>query len=213
MPQTPKQNGVAERLNRTLVETASSMLLHAKLPKSYWGEAVNTAMDLKNRSPSRSLKGVTPYEAWFGVKPQVKHLRVFGCDAFAHVLRDERGKFDSKTRKCILVGYSLQSKAYRLYDPQRRKLIVSRDVKFSEEEKESTPQVPETQTQTDRYVIVETGDPTPIIDSETPAQPEDQPSQQPPPRRSAQQRIPSQCNGREVTYLCDTAKPITFVEP
>ena len=110
--------------------------------------------------------------------------------AFAHVPRDERGKFDSKTRKCILVGYSLQSKAYHLYDPQRRKLIVSRDVKFNEEEKESTPQVPETETQTskDRYVIIETGDPNPIIDPETPAQPEEQPSQQPPPRRSARER-------------------------
>ena len=111
VPKTPEQNGVAERLNRTLVVTARSMLLDAKLPKSYWGEAVNTAVYLKNPSPSRSLRGVTPYEAWFGVKPQVKHLRVLGCDAFPHVPRDERGKFDSKTRKCILVGYSLQSKA------------------------------------------------------------------------------------------------------
>ena len=214
MPKTPEQNGVAERLTRTLVETARSMLLDAKLPKSYWGEAVNTAVYLKNRSPSRSLKGVTPYEVWFGVKPQVKHLRVFGCDPFAHVSRDERGKFDSKTRKCILVGYSLQSKAFRLYDPQRRKLIVSRDVKFNEEEKENTPQVPETETQTsrDRYVIIETGDPNPIIDPETPAQPEEQPSQQPPPRRSARESNTPQYYGREVTHLCDAAEPTTFGE-
>jgi len=100
-------NGVAERLNRTLVETAHSMLLDAKLSKEFWAEAVQTAVYLKNRSPSRSLRGMTPHEAWFGEKPKVKHLRVFGCDAFAHIPKDEEGRFDPKTRKCILVGYSL----------------------------------------------------------------------------------------------------------
>ena len=133
MPKTPEHNGVAK--NRTLVESARSMLLDTKLPKSYWGEAVDTSVYLKNRSPSQSLKEMTPHEAWFGDKPKVKYLQVFGCDAYAHIPKDERGKFDSKTRKCILVGYSHQSKAYRLYDSQRRKLIVSRDVKFNEEER------------------------------------------------------------------------------
>ena len=60
------------------------MLLDAKLPKKYWGEAVRTAVYLKNRCPTKRLKGMTPYEAWIGVKPKVKHLRVFGCDAYAH---------------------------------------------------------------------------------------------------------------------------------
>ena len=61
-------------------------------------------------------------------------LRVFGCDAYAHIPKDERGKYDSKARKCILVGYSSESKGYRLYNPEQRKLIVSRDVKFNEEQ-------------------------------------------------------------------------------
>ena len=77
VPKIPEQNGVAERLNRTLVETAHSMLLDAKLLKKYWGEAVRTAVYLKNRCPTKCLKGMTPYEAWVGVKPEVKHLRVY----------------------------------------------------------------------------------------------------------------------------------------
>lgn len=84
IPKTPEQNGIAERLNRTLVESARSMLLHAKLPKKYWGEAVRTAAYLKNRCPSKSLEEMTPYEAWHKRKPQLQHLRVFGCDAYMY---------------------------------------------------------------------------------------------------------------------------------
>ena len=62
-------------------------------------------MYLKNRSPSKLLN-MTPFEMWYGRKPKVSHLRVFGSDAYAHVPRDERGKFDSKSRKCIMVGYA-----------------------------------------------------------------------------------------------------------
>ena len=96
IPKTPEQNGVSERLNRTLVEGARSMLLDAKLAKSYWAEAVNTAVYLKNRCPTKAVKGKTPYEAWYGKKPNIEHLRVFGCTAYAHIPKDERGKFDSK---------------------------------------------------------------------------------------------------------------------
>ena len=74
VPKTPEQNGVAERHNQTLVETARSMLLDAKLPKKNWEEAVRTAVYLKNRCPTKSLKGMTLYEAWVGVQPKVKHL-------------------------------------------------------------------------------------------------------------------------------------------
>ncbi len=101
IPKTPQQNGVAERLNRTLVESARSMLLDANLSKQYWAEAVSMAVYLRNRCPTKAVEGKTPYEAWYGQKPKVDHLRVFGCDAFAHIPKDERGKFDTKTRKCI----------------------------------------------------------------------------------------------------------------
>lgn len=93
------------------------MLLDAKLPHSFWAEAVATAVYLRNCCPTKAVKGMTPYEAWHGEKPKVKHLRVFGCDAYAHIPKNEQGKFDSKARKCILLGYGQVTKGYRLYDP------------------------------------------------------------------------------------------------
>lgn len=89
IPKTPEQNGVAERLNRTLVEMSRSMLLDAKLPKKFWAESVSTAVYLRNRCPTKAIKGKTPYEALYGKKPNVNHLRVFGCDAYTHIPKDE----------------------------------------------------------------------------------------------------------------------------
>jgi len=83
-------------------------------PKKFWAEVVSKAVYLKNRSPS-SVLTMTPYKDWYGKKPKVIHLRVFGSDAFAHIPRDERTKFDSKTRKCIMVGYEQVTEGYRLY--------------------------------------------------------------------------------------------------
>jgi len=107
------------------------MLLDSKLPKSFWGEAISTAVYLKNRTPVKTLNK-TPFEVWHGKKPKVNYLRVFGSDAYAHVPRDERTKFDTKTRKCIMVGYGNVTKGYRLYDATERKIVHSRDVQFNE---------------------------------------------------------------------------------
>ena len=132
VPKTPQQNGVAERMNRTLVETVCSMLTYAKLPHKYWGEALSTAVYLRNRSPTKAVTEMTPYEAWTTKKPSVAHLRVFSCDAYTHIPKDERGKLDPKAKKCIFVGYREETKGYRLYDPVRAKIIFSRDVVFNE---------------------------------------------------------------------------------
>ena len=99
VPKTPEQNGVAERLNRTLVEAVRSMLIDANLPHKFWAEALSTAVYLKNRSPTKAVKDMTPFEAWKNMKPKVGHLRVFGCDAFAHIPKDERHKLDVKASK------------------------------------------------------------------------------------------------------------------
>ena len=72
------------------MEKTRSMLLEAGLPESFWAEAMNTAVYLHNRSPTRSLEGKTPYRAWNGIKPDLSHLNVFGCDAFLHVLDEKR---------------------------------------------------------------------------------------------------------------------------
>jgi hypothetical protein len=132
IPKTPEQNGVAERMNRTLVESVRSMLVDAKLPHKFWAEALSTAVYLRNRSPTKAVEDKTPYEALTGNRPDVKHLRVFGCVAYSHVPKDERKKLDSKSRKCILLGYGNETKGYRLYDVERRKVLHSRDVIFNE---------------------------------------------------------------------------------
>ena len=85
IPKTPEQNGEAEHMNRNLVEATRSMLSNANLPPKFWAEALSTAAYLRNRSPTKVVKGMTPQEAWTGTKPQVDHLRVFGCQAFVHV--------------------------------------------------------------------------------------------------------------------------------
>ena len=80
-----------------------------------------------------ALKGnETPYERWYEKKPDLSHLRVFGCAANAHVPDGERRKLDKKSKKMRFVGYSLTSKGYRLFDETSRKLYIPRDVEFNE---------------------------------------------------------------------------------
>lgn len=105
VPDNPEQNGVAERLNRTLIETVRAMLCDSKLPKRFWVETLSTAVYLRNRSPTKALAGVTPYEALYQEKPDVSHLRVFGCTAFSKVNDKDRKKLDPKSNRCILLGY------------------------------------------------------------------------------------------------------------
>ena len=118
-PKTPEQNGVAERMNRTIVEMARCMLAEAKLARKFWAEAVSTAVYLRNRSPTSAVKGMTPYESLTGEKPAVSNLRVFGCLAYAHIPKDERQKFDPKAKTCVLLGYGETTQAYRLYDVEQ----------------------------------------------------------------------------------------------
>jgi transposase InsO family protein len=132
VPKTPEQNGVAERMNRTLIENVRSMLADAKLPHKFWAEALSTAVYLRNRSPATAVEGMTPYEAWTGEKPNVKHLRVFGCLGYVHIPKDARQKLDSKARKCVFLGYGTETKGYRLYDPKHTRVLRSRDVVFNE---------------------------------------------------------------------------------
>jgi transposase InsO family protein len=110
----PEQNGVAERRNRTLVEMARCLLIQSGLPSSFWGEAVNTANYIRNRCPSNSLNGETAYQKWTGDTPDVSHLREFGCSAYTLNRSQNKGKFADRSRKGVLVGYSDESKAYRV---------------------------------------------------------------------------------------------------
>ena len=89
---------MSERINQSLVETFRSMLADSGLPHKFWAEAVSTAAYLINQSPTKSLSDETPFESWHGKKPNVKHLRVFGCSAYIHIPNNE---LDPKTKKCI----------------------------------------------------------------------------------------------------------------
>ena len=131
-PYTPQQNGVAERMKKTLMERARSMLNGVELGQEFWVEAVDTACYLVNRSPSSALEDKTPQEVWTGKKPFLSHLRVFGCDAYVHVLKEKQTKLDSKSEKCIFIGYKDGLEGYKLWNPVTRKVVYSRDVVFRE---------------------------------------------------------------------------------
>ncbi|KAH9681844.1 hypothetical protein KPL71_027113 [Citrus sinensis] len=133
VPRSPQQNGVAERKNRTILDMARSMLKSKRLPKEFWAEAVACAVYLSNRSPTRSVWGKTPQEAWSGRKPGITHLRVFGSIAHVHVPDESRAKLDDKSEKFIFIGYENNSKGYKLYNPNNGKIVINRDVVFDEE--------------------------------------------------------------------------------
>ena len=123
---------MAERLNRTILESARSMIYNANLPLVFWAEACNTAVYLHNRSPTVALKDKTPHECLFGEKPDVSNLKVFGCMCYVHIPDSNRRKLDQKSYEAIFVGYPTGTKGYKVYDVKRRKFMISRDVQFLE---------------------------------------------------------------------------------
>lgn len=123
-PKTPQMNGIAERMNRTVADKVRSMLSHAKLPKSFWGEAMRTVADLINLSPSIPLNGEILDEVWYGKKASYGQLRVFGCRAFFHIPKDERAKLDARKKECIYLGSPRDELGFRLWDPLNKKIVV-----------------------------------------------------------------------------------------
>ena len=132
-PYSLQQNGVVERRNQTVVEMACSVMKGMGMPSMFWGEAVKTAVHVLNRSPTRSLDSITPYEAWHHRKPNLSYLRTFGC--VVHVKKVGPGvrKLDDRSTLMVFVGYEEGSKAYRVYNPATQRVYVSRDVVFEED--------------------------------------------------------------------------------
>jgi hypothetical protein len=131
-PHSPQQNDVVERRNQMVVNTAQSILCAQSMPGIFWGEAVHTAVYLLNWSPAAALDGLTPYQAWYGKKPPVHFLRVFGCVVYVNRLRRHLSKLEDHGQKVVLIGYKEGVKAYHFYVPATERVRVARDVMFDE---------------------------------------------------------------------------------
>lgn len=132
VPYNPQSNGIAERLNRTIMETAESMRIQANLPRQFWSFFVFHAVYLLNRRPHAALTGKTPFEAFWGRKPRLSHLRIAGCDAWVLNPVVKRKAQDQHARRGIFVGYSPTQKAYRVWDPVKKSIMISQHVLFNE---------------------------------------------------------------------------------
>ncbi|GJU01850.1 putative ribonuclease H-like domain-containing protein [Tanacetum coccineum] len=129
---TPQQNGVAKRKNRTLIEAARTMLADSKLPTTFWAEAVNTACYVQNRVLVTKPHDKTPYELFLGRKPTLGFMRPFGCPVIILNTIDHLGKFDGKADEGFFVGYSINSKAFRVFNSRTRIVEENMHVQFSE---------------------------------------------------------------------------------
>ncbi|GJT82828.1 putative ribonuclease H-like domain-containing protein [Tanacetum coccineum] len=129
---TPQQNGVAERKNRTLIEAARTMLADSKLPTTFWAEAVSTACYVQNRVLIVKPHNKTPYELFRGFKPAIGFMKPFGCHVTILNTLDKLGKFDGKSDEGFFVGYSLSSKAFRVYNTRTRKVQENLHIGFLE---------------------------------------------------------------------------------
>ncbi|GKB99232.1 putative ribonuclease H-like domain-containing protein [Tanacetum coccineum] len=129
---TPQQNGVAERKNRTLIKAARTMLANSKLPTTFWAEAVSTACYVQNRVLIVKPHNKTPYELFRGIKPAIGFIKPFGCHVTILNTLDNLGKFDEKSDEGFFVGYSLSSKAFRVYNIRTRKVQENLHIGFLE---------------------------------------------------------------------------------
>jgi transposase InsO family protein len=116
---TPEQNGVVERKNRTLIEMARSMLDEYKVSDCFWAEAINTACHASNRLYCHRFFNKTPYELLNGRKPNILYFWVFGCKWYILRKGSRLSKFQSKCDEGFLLGYSSNSKAYRVYNKSK----------------------------------------------------------------------------------------------
>lgn len=134
VPKTSQHNGIAKRMNRTICERIMCMLSYAKLPRSFWSEAMRTIVDLINFSPSDLLDCDIPSNVWIGKDISLGYLRVFGCRAFVHIPKNERSKLDSKAKWCICLGFGQEEFGYRLCDLVNNKIVWSKDIVFFEDQ-------------------------------------------------------------------------------
>jgi hypothetical protein len=136
--QTPayshESNGMAERFNRTVITMARGMIHRSKLPLSFWGEAINTAVYIKNRLPHAGVQGKTPYESLYGEKPSIKHLQPFRRKCYVYIYKEQRpagSKLLPRAQEDHFVGYKdTITKIYRVYLTSDKRVIETNQVRF-----------------------------------------------------------------------------------
>jgi hypothetical protein len=132
-PYNPQQNGVVERKNRTIMEVVKTMIHDQDLPICLWAKAAMAVVYVQNRLSHSALGFKNPEEMFTGKKPEVSHLKIFGCPVFIHIPKENRNKLEPSGKKRIFVGYCEVSKAFKIYIPDHRHIEISRDVTFDEE--------------------------------------------------------------------------------
>ncbi|SCZ88451.1 BZ3500_MvSof-1268-A1-R1_Chr2-1g04419 [Microbotryum saponariae] len=134
IPYTPQQNGRVERPNRTIKEGILALAYSAGVDSRLWGEAAMYFVRCKNMTPHAGVSGEIPDARWYGYAPDVSSLRTFGCRAWHCLPSASRSALDPKAMPLIFVGLDDHSKAYRLFNPATRKVLLSRNVLFHESE-------------------------------------------------------------------------------
>jgi hypothetical protein len=132
-PYNPQQNGVAERKNITIMEAMKTMIHDQDLPICLWAEVARTTIYVQNRLSHSALGFKTPEEMFSRKKPEVSHLKIFGCPVFVHIPKEKRNKLDPSGKKGIFVGYCEVSKAFKVYILGHHHIEISRDVTFDED--------------------------------------------------------------------------------
>ena len=221
---TPQLNGIAERLNRTLLERIRALMHESSLPKSLWGEALRHAAWLKNRTATRLLDGKTPFEALYGKPPDLSALRVWGCPIWVH--DPNRPKLHVRAREARWLGIDTDTKSHRIFWPHSGNVNVERNVYFGtsaqlEGEEENAPRA-----SSEQAAVPPTPSTLPEIDSpDDPDMPnleeipeeeekeEEQPKPPPPqPRRSERLQKPSRIM-RDILYNLGRALPSHATAP
>jgi hypothetical protein len=134
VPHTPQQNGVAERLNRTLLDSVRTMLKHKNCEKMWWAEAVSTACYIKNRVTRSGIpNNIAPHEIWYGRKPNIAHLRIFGSKCWYVIPKMQTRKLDDGSCEAMMIGWVFHApKGYKLLDAKLKRMVVLRDAIFAE---------------------------------------------------------------------------------
>jgi transposase InsO family protein len=148
MPYSPESNGVAEKQNRTLLDLVRSTIASSGLAKFWWADILLHVVEVRNKVLHKRSE-ISPYELWWGKKPDITMFKVLGCKCWVRVPDKKRKKLDPKSEECVFVGLASDSKGYKCFNPITKKLVKSRDVIFQEDMPEisiSAPMLPITET-------------------------------------------------------------------